>query len=84
MISDYKTFIEHLRRTGRLKLLPKVLDELRAEEAREKKLAPKKETAKENPALISGWRSIENGILTDRSAKQALLAIYQNVIGRPN
>jgi hypothetical protein len=84
MISDYKAFIEHLKRTGRMKLLPQVLRELRLEEARQKRLAPRKETAKENPSLISGWRSIENGLLTDRSAKHALLTIYQNVIGRHN
>ena len=82
MITDYRAFITHLKRTGRLKLLPQVLRELRAEEARQERLAPKKETAKENPSLISGYRTIENGVLTDRSAKRALLDIYQKVTRR--
>jgi hypothetical protein len=79
MIKDYDAFIAHLKRTGRMKLLPQVLRELEAEEAHSKKLAPRKETAKENPSLISGWRSIENGVLTDRSGKQALLDIYKKI-----
>ena len=41
---------------------------------------PKKETAKENPLLISGWRTIENGVLTDHTGKGALIAIYKNII----
>lgn len=80
MIKNYDAFIAHLKRTGRLKLLPSVLRELRIEEARAKKLAPRRETAKENPALISGWRSLENGMLTDKTAKRALIEIYQKVI----
>lgn len=80
MIADYDTFIAHLRATGRMKLLPEVLRELRTEAARAKKMSGKKETAKENPALISGWRSIENGVLTDRTGKRALIAIYKNII----
>ena len=79
MIADYEQFIAHLRRTGRLNLLPRVLRELREEEARAKRLAPRKETALENPALISGWRSIENGLLTDRSGKSALIDIYKKI-----
>ena len=80
MISNYDTFIAHLRATGRLKLLPRVLRELRTEMAREKTLRSKRETATENPALISGWRSIENGVLTDHTGKKALLDIYKNIV----
>ena len=42
MITNYTQFIAHLKRTGRLKLLPRVLRELRREEARMKNLSPKK------------------------------------------
>jgi hypothetical protein len=79
MITDYDAFIAHLRKTGRMKLLPRVLRELRIEAARAKNVSPKKETAKENPALISGWRTLENGILTDHTGKQALLDIYKKI-----
>ena len=79
MIKDYETFITHLRRTGRLKLLPQVLQELRRAEARGRKLAPYKETAHENVSLISGWREIKEGMLTDHSAKGALVEIYRNI-----
>lgn len=79
MIKDADQFIAHLQKTGRLKLLPQVLRELRVAEARRAKLAPKKETAQENPSLISGWRSIENGVLKDRSGKGALVDIYRNI-----
>ena len=79
MIQDYDTFIAHLRRTGRMKLLPLVLRELKVEAIREKKLSPKKETAKQNPSLISGWRQIEKGVLTDKTGKQALLDIYKKI-----
>lgn len=79
MIKDYEAFIAHLRRAGRLKLLPQVLRELQREEARAKKFAPTRETAAENPSLISGWRSLENGILTDHSGKRALIDIYKNI-----
>ena len=70
----------HLERTGRMKLLPQIVRELKAQEARERALAPRTETAKENPSLISGFRTIENGILTDRTGKRALLDIYQKII----
>jgi hypothetical protein len=80
MITDYDTFVAHLRKTGRLKLLPQVLRELREESARVKRLGAKKEMAAENPSLISGWRSIENGVLTDTTGKRALLDIYKNII----
>ena len=80
MIKDYEHFIAHLKRTGRMKLLPQVLRELRREEANAKRLSPQKETVAENPALISGWRQIENGILTDRSGKSALIDMYKKII----
>ena len=79
MIADYDAFIAHLKKTGRMKLLPKVLAELKAEEVREERRKPRTETAAENPMLISGSRTIEDGILTDRTGKQALLDIYQKV-----
>jgi hypothetical protein len=77
----YEDLKNHLERTGRLKLLPRVLRELKEREARAKLLAPRTETAKENPSLISGSRTFENGILTDHSGKRALLEIYQRVTG---
>jgi len=77
---DYKTLVAHLEKTGRMKLLPRVLRELKMHAARAEKLVSKKETAKQNPALISGWRSIENGVLTDTTAKRALLEIYKKAI----
>jgi hypothetical protein len=80
MIRDYETFVQRLKATGRVKLLPKVLRELREAEARAKKMSGRKETAEENPSLISGWRTIENGILTDRTGKSALVDIYKKII----
>ncbi len=82
MIENYEAFMAHLRRTGRLKLLPRVLRELKTHEAVEHRLSPKKETAKENPSLVSGWRTLENGVLTDRTGKRALIALYKNIIRR--
>lgn len=79
MTTDYDTLIAHLKRTGRLKLLPRVLRELQQLEAREHQRAPKKETTKENPSLISGWRSLEGGQLTDYSGKGALIEIYRGI-----
>lgn len=75
----YPELKAHLERTGRIKLLPAILRELRTKEARQKLLAPRKETVKENPSLISGWRSLENGVLVDRSAKRALVDIYRKI-----
>jgi hypothetical protein len=80
MIKNYEIFITHLRRTGRLRLLPRVLRELRREELRAKKFAPKTETAADNPSLISGWRKLENGTLTDRTGKSALIDMYKKII----
>ena len=76
----YDQLITHLERTGRMKLLPAILRELKKREERKLKLAPKKETAKEHPELISGWRSLENGKLTDTTGKRALIDIYQKII----
>ncbi len=80
MIRNYEEFVAHLRRTGRLKLLPQVLRELRRDEAYARKFAPRRETAAENPALISGWRTIENGVLTDNTGKGALIDMYKKII----
>lgn len=79
MIADADAFIGHLKKTGRLKLLPQVLRELKHEEAHAKKLAPRTETAKGHPALISGSRTIEDGILIDTTGKRALLEIYKKI-----
>lgn len=78
-MKDINAFIAHLKKTGRLKLLPQVLRELKEAQTKERMHAPRKETAKENPALISGWRSIENGRLTDKTGKRALMEIYQKI-----
>lgn len=80
MITDYDAFIGHLKRTGRMKLLPAVLRELRQEAIRERKRAPRTETAEENPSLLSGSRTIGNGLLTDTTGKRALLDIYQKIV----
>lgn len=80
MIKNYEDFIAHVKRTGRLKILPHVLRELYREEAYAKKFAPRRETAIENPPLISGWRTLENGILTDHTGKRALIDIYKHII----
>lgn len=32
-----------------------------------------------NPSLIKGWRAQENGVLIDRSAKNALVGLYQKI-----
>jgi len=80
MIQNYEEFVAHLRRTGRLKLLPQVLRELRRDEVYARKFAPRTETAAENPALISGWRTIENGVLTDNTGKGALIDMYKKII----
>jgi hypothetical protein len=81
MIKDYEKFVAHLKRTGREKLLPQVLRELKAEAVREAKRAPRTETVKENPSLLSGKRILKDGTLTDTTGKRALLEIYQKVIG---
>lgn len=79
MITDYDQLIAHLKQTGRMKLLPRVLAELKAEATHREKLAPRRETATENPALISGWRAMHDGRLEDHSGKGALVEIYRNV-----
>jgi len=84
MIKDYPKFIEHLKATGRMKLLPQVLRELKEAEAREKLLAPRTESAKDNPELISGSRTLANGTLTDTTGKQALIDIYKKITSSTN
>lgn len=78
-MKDYDAVRAHLSRTGRLKLLPHILRELKVEAERAKKLAPRKETAQQHPSLISGWRTIEGGTLIDRSGKGALIEIYRQI-----
>ncbi|HVX90546.1 MAG TPA: hypothetical protein VHC20_02805 [Candidatus Paceibacterota bacterium] len=79
MIKDYPKFLEHLKKTGRMKLLPQVLRELKEAAARDAKLAPRTESAKDNPDLISGSRTLENGMLTDTTGKRALIDMYKNI-----
>ncbi len=79
MIHDVDTFLGHLKRTGRIKLLPSVLRELQATALREKKMGERTETAKDNPELISGTRTLKNGFLTDTTGKRALLEMYQRI-----
>lgn len=79
MIKDIDAFIAHLKKTGRLKLLPSVLKELQEETARERLSNGCTETAQENPALISGSRSIKDGMLTDTTGKRALLEMYKKI-----
>ncbi|MGH7174742.1 MAG: hypothetical protein ACREGR_00050 [Minisyncoccia bacterium] len=69
----------HLTRTGQMKLLPQILRELKENAARAKMRAPRKENAKQHPALISGSRTLEEGMLTDTTGKRALIEIYQNI-----
>lgn len=94
--------LEHLRNTGRLKLLPGILRELKV---RAKSVATEKpflEVALEkdrqealrracdmglsepdvsiNTELIRGWRIRSAGTLMDRSAKHALINLYQTLI----
>ncbi|MFZ1075242.1 MAG: F0F1 ATP synthase subunit delta [Minisyncoccia bacterium] len=35
--------------------------------------------ARVNPDLIHGWRAQKDGVLVDRSAKRALIHMYQNI-----
>lgn len=79
MIKDFPAFLAYLKRTGRMKLLPRVLSELKEKELYVEKRGPRRETAEENPSLISGWRTLENGMLTDHTGKRALLDIYQKI-----
>lgn len=93
--------VAHLKRDGRMKLLPGIVRELKALEARREKLSPAVEVANEaekanavsaardlgidaasvtvNPALIKGWRARSGSTLVDRSAKQALVDLYQRI-----
>jgi F0F1-type ATP synthase delta subunit len=96
-----RNLVAHLGASGRMKLLPGILRELRALEARQEKLAPSVEAASEgeksaalaaasaagisaasasvNPSLIRGWRARSGSALVDRSAKQALVDLYQRI-----
>ena len=93
--------VAHLKSEGRMKLLPGILRELKALDARNAKSGSVIEVASEgevagalesakaagidvvdtmvNPSLIKGWRVRSNGTLTDRSAKQALVDLYQKI-----
>lgn len=93
--------VAHLKTEGRTKLLPGIVRELKALQARDAKAGPIVEVASEaesasalasakeagieaasasvNPSLIRGWRARKNGILVDRSAKQALVDLYQKI-----
>lgn len=95
--------IAHLKSTGRMRTLPRIVRELERVAARRVALraivevASKEEGARAlhaseragistkrfvvNPSLIRGWRARENGRLIDRSAKRALVQIYQRVAG---
>lgn len=94
-------FIAHLKSAGRMKMLPRIVHELRKIASRRVALMPTVEVAQEgesaaalvaaasegivaehasiNPSLIRGWRARGNGKLVDRSAKHALIQIYQKV-----
>lgn len=93
--------VAHLQREGRSKLLPGIVRELKALQARTAKLAPSVEVASDaevkaalasaqaagvnattatiNPSLIKGWRARTGSTLIDRSAKQALVDLYQRI-----
>lgn len=93
--------VRHLKETGRMKLLPGIVRELKKLEARAEKHAAILEVASEretsaaeaalkeagitpqhtivNTSLIRGWRVRAHGTLIDRSAKQSLIDIYQNI-----
>jgi hypothetical protein len=79
-MNDFSNIREHLVRTGRLKLLPRILRELKKRAIREIKIADRKETAKKNPSLLSGEREIRGGVLVDTTGKRALLEIYKKSI----
>ena len=78
-MKDVSALIEHVKRTGRLKLLPAVLRELRMNAARQTRLSTRVETVADNPSLLCGSRTIENGTLTDRTGKSALIEIYKKI-----
>jgi F0F1-type ATP synthase delta subunit len=93
--------IMHLKSSGRMKMLPQIVRELKKVAARRHALRPTVEVAHGkdaekalsaaadegliaeeasiNPALIRGWRARKGDTLVDRSAKRALLSIYQKV-----
>ncbi|MDB5189753.1 MAG: hypothetical protein JWN49_79 [Parcubacteria group bacterium] len=92
--------IEQLQSRGRMKLLPRILAELKKleagsgdatsfiEVATEKEKAAAMAFANDlgiktdvvvNSSLISGWRVLGKGTLTDRSGKRALIDIYRSI-----
>jgi len=99
---DFAAIHAHLKRTGRLKLLPQILRELKVREARSKTVGAivevahagesahalaeaakhgiTAEHARVNASLIKGFRARGGGVLLDRSAKHALIDIYQNIV----
>ncbi len=77
---DAERLIKHLKDTGRIKLLPQILKEVRKNTLRQKRTVGGTETAKENPSLVSGFRTVQKGILHDATAKNALIQIYRNII----
>ena len=93
--------VSHLKEEGRIKLLPGIVRELKALQAKSAKLGASLEVASEgekkgaleaarsagietdtvtvNPELIKGWRARSGSVLVDRSAKQALVDLYQKI-----
>lgn len=93
--------VTHLKKEGRLKLLPGIVRELKRLQSEAAKLQPTLEIASEadravavaaaqeagvttddiivNPSLIKGWRARSGSVLVDRSAKQALVDLYQKI-----
>jgi len=93
--------IAHLKSSGRMNMLPKIVRELRKVAARRQALSPRIEVAhaadsesalsaarefgigaertQVNKSLVRGWRAQGGGKLVDRSAKSALIQIYQKV-----
>jgi F0F1-type ATP synthase delta subunit len=93
--------ILHLKSSGRMKMLPQIMRELRKVAARRDAHKPVVEVASDresaralesaaqegitapkaqiNPSLIRGWRARSGDKLVDRSAKGALISIYQKV-----
>ena len=93
--------IAHLKSSGRMNMLSKIVRELRKLAARRQALYPRVEVAHKNDSatalhaaatfgiiaehaqvnssLVRGWRAQGGGKLIDRSAKSALVQIYQKV-----
>lgn len=65
MINDYEKFIEYLRTTGRLKLLPKILMELKINEAKESQRRVKTEIARQDDEADAKKAMSSYGIETE-------------------